>query len=88
MNLKRLGIDYNYAMLCGNARKKYWHMSKLKWVAIALPEKYAGWLCNESSSKTHRLSLVFCMLSGGLKPQSQCWTDHLCILKKELRKGA
>jgi len=27
-------------MLCGNARKKYWHMSKIKWVAIAMPEKY------------------------------------------------
>ncbi len=24
-------------VMCGNARKKYWHMSKMKWVAIAMP---------------------------------------------------
>lgn len=39
-NLKKLGIAHQDAMLCGNARKKYWHMSKIKWVAIAMPEKY------------------------------------------------
>lgn len=39
-NLKKLGIAHKDAMLCGNARKKYWHMSKIKWVAIATPEKY------------------------------------------------
>ncbi len=39
-NLKKLGIAHNDAMLCGNARKQYWHMSKIKWVAIALPGKY------------------------------------------------
>lgn len=39
-NLKRLGISHNDAMLCGNARKQYWHMSKVKWVAIAMPEKF------------------------------------------------
>jgi len=39
-NLEKLGIAHWDAMLCGNARKKYWHMSKIKWVAIAMPEKY------------------------------------------------
>lgn len=39
-NLKKLGIAHGDAMRCGNARKKYWHMSKIKWVAIAMPEKY------------------------------------------------
>lgn len=39
-NLEKLGIAHRDAMLCGNARKKYWHMSKIKWVAIAMPEKY------------------------------------------------
>jgi len=39
-NLEKLGISHKHAMLCGNARKKYWHMSKIKWVAIAMPEKY------------------------------------------------
>jgi RNA-directed DNA polymerase len=39
-NLEKLGIAHKDAMLCGNARKKYWHMSKIKWVAIAMPEKY------------------------------------------------
>lgn len=40
INLKKLGIAHHDAMLCGNARKKYWHMSKIKWVAIAMPERY------------------------------------------------
>ena len=39
-NLEKLGIAHKDAMLCGNARKKYWHTSKIKWVAIAMPEKY------------------------------------------------
>lgn len=39
-NLEKLGIAHIDAMLCGNARKKYWRMSKVKWVAIAMPEKY------------------------------------------------
>jgi hypothetical protein len=39
-NLEKLGIACRDAMLCGNARKKYWCMSKIKWVAIAMPEKY------------------------------------------------
>lgn len=39
-NLKKLGITHRDAMLCGNARKKYWRMSKVKWVAIAMPERY------------------------------------------------
>ena len=39
-NLKKLGIAHQDAMLCGNARKKYWHMSKIKWVAIAMPQRY------------------------------------------------
>lgn len=39
-NLKKLGIAHEDAMLCGNARKKYWHMSKIKWVAIAMPQRY------------------------------------------------
>jgi len=39
-NLEKLGIAHHDAMLCGNARKKYRHMSKIKWVAIAMPEKY------------------------------------------------
>jgi len=39
-NLKKLGITHKDAMLCGNARKKYWRMSKVKWVAIAMPERY------------------------------------------------
>jgi hypothetical protein len=33
-------IAHQDAMICGNARKKYWHMSKIKWVAIAMPERY------------------------------------------------
>lgn len=39
-NLEKLGIDHPNAMICGNARKKYWRMSKVKWVAIAMPERY------------------------------------------------
>jgi len=39
-NLKKLGITHRDAMFCGNARKKYWRMSKVKWVAIAMPERY------------------------------------------------
>ena len=39
-NLEKLGISHRDAMLCGNARKKYWHMSKIKWVAVAMPEKF------------------------------------------------
>ena len=39
-NLMKLGIAHRDAMLCGNARKKFWRMSKIKWVAIAMPEKY------------------------------------------------
>jgi group II intron reverse transcriptase/maturase len=39
-NLEKLGIDHADAMICGNARKKYWRMSKIKWVAIAMPELY------------------------------------------------
>lgn len=39
-NLKKLGIDHEHAVTCGNARKKYWRMSKVKWVAMAMPEYY------------------------------------------------
>jgi RNA-directed DNA polymerase len=39
-NLKKLGIAHEDAILCGNARKKYWRMSKIKWVAIAMPQRY------------------------------------------------
>ncbi len=39
-NLEKLGIDHVNAMICGNARKKHWRMSKVKWVAIAMPERY------------------------------------------------
>jgi group II intron reverse transcriptase/maturase len=39
-NLEKLGIAHKDAMLCGNARKKYWRMSKVKWVAIALTPRY------------------------------------------------
>ena len=39
-NLEKFGISHQDAMLCGNARKKYWHMSKIKRVAIAMPERY------------------------------------------------
>lgn len=39
-NLKKLGIDHHHAVTCGNARKKHWRMSKVKWVAMAMPEQY------------------------------------------------
>ncbi|WP_246805321.1 group II intron reverse transcriptase/maturase [Desulfosarcina cetonica] len=39
-NLEKRGIAHKVAMLCGNARKKYWRMSKVKWVMFALPPRY------------------------------------------------
>jgi len=39
-NLEKLGISHKNAMLCGNARKKYWRMSKVKWVIFALSNHY------------------------------------------------
>lgn len=39
-NLKKLGTGHKDAMLCGNARKKYWRMSRVKWVMFALPREY------------------------------------------------
>jgi RNA-directed DNA polymerase len=39
-NLMKLGIAQKYAVSCGNARKKHWRMSKVKWVIIALPNSY------------------------------------------------
>ena len=39
-NLIKLGISHADAVICGNARKKHWRMSKVKWVAIAMPELY------------------------------------------------
>lgn len=36
-NLLKLGISRRDAFLCGNARKKMWHMSRIKWVIIAMP---------------------------------------------------
>lgn len=39
-NLLKLGIDRKHAVSCGNARKKHWRMSKVKWVVIALPKQY------------------------------------------------
>lgn len=39
-NLEKLGIDHEHAVSCGNARKKYWRMSKVTWVAMAMPELY------------------------------------------------
>ncbi len=39
-NLLKRGISLNHAVSCGNARKKMWRMSKVKWVIIALPNKY------------------------------------------------
>ena len=39
-NLEKLGIAHKDAMRCGNARKKHWRMSKVKWVIIALPNRY------------------------------------------------
>ncbi len=37
--LKR-GISRKYAVTCGNARKKSWRMSRVKWVIIATPNRY------------------------------------------------
>ena len=39
-NLEKLGIDHGHAVSCGNARKKHWRMSKVMWVAMAMPEMY------------------------------------------------
>ena len=39
-NLEKLCISHRDAMLRGNARKKYRHMSKIKWVAVAMAEKF------------------------------------------------
>ena len=39
-NLKKLGISHRDAMLCGNARKKHWRMSRVKWVVFALSNRY------------------------------------------------
>jgi RNA-directed DNA polymerase len=39
-NLEKLGLSNKDAMKCGNARKKYWRMSKVKWVIFALPNRY------------------------------------------------
>jgi len=39
-NLIKLGINHADAIICGNARKKHWRMSRVKWVAIAMPELY------------------------------------------------
>ena len=39
-NLLKQGISHWHAVLCGNARKKHWRMSRVKWVIIALPNKY------------------------------------------------
>ncbi len=39
-NLEKLGIVHKDAVRCGNARKKHWRMSKVKWVIVALPNRY------------------------------------------------
>ena len=39
-NLEKLGISHRNAMLCGNARKKYWRMSRVKWVVFALSDRF------------------------------------------------
>ncbi len=39
-NLLKLGIFRRDAFLCGNARKKMWRMSRIKWEIIAMPNKY------------------------------------------------
>jgi len=39
-NLKKRGIAHKHAVTCGNARKKHWRMSRVKWVIIALPNRY------------------------------------------------
>lgn len=39
-NLLKRGISRKYAVSCGCARKKHWRMSRVKWVIVALPNKY------------------------------------------------
>ncbi len=39
-NLEKRGVSHRDAVICGNARKKHWRMSKVKWVNIALPKQY------------------------------------------------
>ena len=39
-NLLKRGISHKHAVSCGNARKKHWRMSRVKWVIIALPKRY------------------------------------------------
>ncbi len=39
-NLLKCGISHKHAVFCGNARKKHWRMSRVKWVIIALPNNY------------------------------------------------
>ena len=39
-NLLKRGIPFRYAVTCGNSRKKHWRMSRVKWVIMALPNKY------------------------------------------------
>ena len=39
-NLLKRGVSRKYAMTCGNSRKRYWRMSRVKWVVIALPTSY------------------------------------------------
>ncbi len=39
-NLRKRGVPHWAAVACGNARKKHWRMSKVKWVNIALPKQY------------------------------------------------
>ena len=39
-NLLKRGISHRYAVACGCARKKHWRMSRVKWVIVALPNKY------------------------------------------------
>ena len=39
-NLLKRGISHTHAVSCGNARKKHWRMSRVKWVIIALPKQY------------------------------------------------
>ena len=39
-NLLKRGISFEYAITCGNSNKKYWRMSRVKWVVIALPTSY------------------------------------------------
>jgi len=38
--LRKRGISHRYAVSCGNARKKHWRMSRVKWVVFALPKNY------------------------------------------------